>query len=120
MMMAKDLLREIVGQVDRPSALKKIQIDDETTKEVIFELDIDGTRYYIVRCSSEIDDRPHLSPRERAIAELVARGLPNKCIAKQLEISPWTVSTYLRRIFAKLDVSSRAAMIARLLQQNIL
>jgi len=61
-----------------------------------------------------------LSPRERAIAQLVAQGLPNKCIGIQLDISPWTVATHLRRIFAKLNVTSRTAMISRLLQENLL
>jgi two-component system, NarL family, nitrate/nitrite response regulator NarL len=32
------------------------------------------------------------------------------------EISSWTVNTYLRRIFAKLGVTSRAAMVARLMR----
>lgn len=61
-----------------------------------------------------------LSPRERAIAQLVAQGLPNKCIAKNLNISHWTVATYVRRIFIKLDVCSRAAMIALLIKENLL
>ena len=61
-----------------------------------------------------------LSPRERAIAQLVAQGLPNKCIAKNLNISHWTVATYVKRIFLKLGVSSRTAMIAMLIQEDLL
>ncbi|MGL5060774.1 MAG: response regulator transcription factor [Microcoleus sp.] len=61
-----------------------------------------------------------LSPRERAIAQLVAQGLPNKCIAKHLNISHWTVATYVRRIFIKLGVCSRTAMVALLMKENLL
>lgn len=53
-----------------------------------------------------------LSPREREIVRLVAAGHTNKTIAVVLDISLYTVSTHLRRIFAKLGVSTRAAMIA--------
>jgi len=56
-----------------------------------------------------------LSPREQQIARMVASGLTNQAIASSLEISVWTVSTHLRRIFAKLAVSSRAEMVAQLL-----
>jgi DNA-binding CsgD family transcriptional regulator len=59
------------------------------------------------------------SPREREIARMFAKGYPNKTIADVLEISPWTVSTHLRRIFAKLRVSSRAAMATRLISDGI-
>ena len=52
-----------------------------------------------------------LTERELEIATLVALGRPNKQIAAQLQISEWTVSTHLRRIFAKLSVRSRAAMV---------
>ncbi|MGQ9871346.1 response regulator transcription factor [Leptodesmis sp.] len=44
---------------------------------------------------------------------MVAQEQPNKQIAKHLRISEWTVATYLRRIFAKLNVDSRAAMVYR-------
>jgi DNA-binding CsgD family transcriptional regulator len=44
---------------------------------------------------------------------LVAQGCATKNIAYKLRISEWTVATYMRRIFAKLDVSSRAAMVYR-------
>ena len=46
---------------------------------------------------------------------MVANGRTNQAIATCLEISVWTVSTHLRRIFAKLAVSSRAEMVAHLL-----
>ena len=56
-----------------------------------------------------------LSPREKQVALMVARGRTNQAIASALEISVWTVSTHLRRVFAKLAVSSRAEMVAHLL-----
>jgi DNA-binding CsgD family transcriptional regulator len=45
---------------------------------------------------------------------MVAKGYPNKAIASVLEISSWTVGTHLRRIFAKVSVNSRAALVAQL------
>lgn len=54
-----------------------------------------------------------LTERELQIAVLVALGKVNKQIAKQLHISEWTVATYLRRMFAKLRVDSRAALVYR-------
>lgn len=57
---------------------------------------------------------PRLSPREIEIVRLVGAGHTNKTIAVVLDISLYTVSTHLRRIFAKLGVSTRAAMVAAL------
>lgn len=54
-----------------------------------------------------------LTGREMQIAALVAKGNSNKQIANQLSISIWTVSTHLRRIFVKLGVDTRAAMVYR-------
>jgi DNA-binding CsgD family transcriptional regulator len=52
-----------------------------------------------------------LTERELQIVKLVAQGHPNKRIARKLHISEWTVSTHIRRVFAKLGVDSRAAMV---------
>jgi DNA-binding CsgD family transcriptional regulator len=59
------------------------------------------------------DPARFLTKREGEIAILVARGNSNKQIAIQLNISEWTVSTHLRRVFIKLGVDSRAAMVYR-------
>lgn len=48
-----------------------------------------------------------LTPRECEIASGVYNGLSNKEIARQLEISPWTVSSHLRQVFAKLGITRR-------------
>lgn len=65
------------------------------------------------RGEAELDFLKLLTERELQIAALVAQGQPNKQIAKHLHISEWTVATHIRRIFAKLHVDSRAAMVYR-------
>ena len=57
-----------------------------------------------------------LTARELQIVALVAEGRVNKQIANDLRISEWTVSTHLRRVFAKLGVDTRAAMVSRCLR----
>lgn len=51
-----------------------------------------------------------LSVRECEIAGQVARGRSNKEIARALDISPNTVSSHLRQIFAKLGLVRRAEL----------
>lgn len=58
------------------------------------------------------DGHESLSPRENEIARMVARGHTNRAIASMLDISLYTVSAHMRRIFTKLGVSTRAEMIA--------
>jgi ATP/maltotriose-dependent transcriptional regulator MalT len=52
-----------------------------------------------------------LTAREREIAGLVATGLSNQEIAERLVLSRRTIESHLSRIFAKLDVRSRTAMV---------
>jgi DNA-binding NarL/FixJ family response regulator len=54
-----------------------------------------------------------LSQREREVLELLARGYLYKEIAEQLKISVQTVNTYIRRVYEKLHVRSRAQAVAK-------
>jgi two-component system, NarL family, response regulator LiaR len=55
-----------------------------------------------------------LTPREREVLVLIGRGLPNKRIARELEVSEKTVKTHVGHVLAKLGVGDRtqAAVVA--------
>lgn len=59
-------------------------------------------------------ERPDLTDRERDVLRLLAAGLPNREIGRQLYLSPETVKTHLGNIYRKLGVDSRtqAALVA--------
>ena len=76
---------------------------------VLLDVEVGGVRLLAFR-RGRPTPMSLLSPREQEIARMVAMGYPNKTIASVLEISSWTVASHLRRIFVKLQVSSRAAM----------
>ena len=58
---------------------------------------------------------PELSEREQEVLALVGEGLPNKLIARRLDISEKTVKAHLTRVFRELEVDDRtqAALWAR-------
>jgi DNA-binding NarL/FixJ family response regulator len=59
------------------------------------------------------DESQFLSPREREVLDMLARGFLYKEIAEALNISVRTVDTYIRRIYEKLHVRSRAQAVAK-------
>ncbi|MGX1135538.1 DNA-binding NarL/FixJ family response regulator [Streptomyces glaucescens] len=61
-----------------------------------------------------------LSAREREVLELVAKGTPNREIARELFISEATVKTHLTHLYAKLGVKDRAAAVAAGYDRGIL
>ena len=52
----------------------------------------------------------HLTPREVAVMEMVAKGLRNKEIGEKLLIGEGTVKIHLNRIYAKLKLKGRLAL----------
>lgn len=57
--------------------------------------------------------KPHLTPREKQILELLARGLSNQAIGMQLVISALTVRDYVSRLLHKFEVRNRTELAAR-------
>jgi DNA-binding CsgD family transcriptional regulator len=88
--------------------------------EPIFVAVRDGVRWELTRTEIERANVVTLSAREREIARMIAKGYTSKTIAAVLGISAWTVDTYVRRVFAKLDVNTRSSMIARLTRCGVL
>jgi DNA-binding CsgD family transcriptional regulator len=63
---------------------------------------------------SRLDER-RLSPRELEVATLVLNGLSNREIAARLCVAHHTVEGHLKRIFSKMQVRSRAGLVAKML-----
>ena len=61
-----------------------------------------------------------LTPREVQLLELLATGLSNRAIAKQVFISEATVKTHLVHIYGKLGVDNRTAAIAAATRRRII
>jgi DNA-binding CsgD family transcriptional regulator len=108
---------EIENSLGTLTSPQKFSIERESNNFLsLFE--INGQNLAIINATNKLenassDPARFLTKREGEIAILVARGNSNKQIAIQLNISEWTVSTHLRRVFVKLGVDSRAAMVYR-------
>ena len=111
---------------DRPTCLARFTLDERSfelvichnihtqhTTEVV-RFDLNGSTVAIVEDVAPVEVQDiiaRLTGRELQIAVLVAEGNATKNIAHKLCISEWTVVTHLRRMFAKLNVDNRAAMV---------
>jgi DNA-binding NarL/FixJ family response regulator len=61
-----------------------------------------------------------LTPRELEVLELMSQGLPNKQIARALQISEHTVKFHISAIFAKLGAASRTDAVGRAARQGLI
>jgi RNA polymerase sigma factor (sigma-70 family) len=74
----------------------------------------------VLRASSKDDPvLQSLTDREREVLVLLARGLTNKEIARDLTITPNTVKRHLKSLFAKLDVNTRSAASAKAISMRL-
>jgi DNA-binding CsgD family transcriptional regulator len=112
--LVRDLIARAGSTPGRPLAAAQF-----AGERIVLDVVVDGLHCLLLAPAVPAPPAHSLSPREREIARMVAEGYPNKTIAAVLDISSWTVSTYLRRIFAKLDVRTRAAMVARVVEEGL-
>ena len=97
----------------------------ERARPVVGRILIDGERHVILDAPSAPEpegENPRLqlgdllTQRELQVALLVAEGNCDKQIARKLGISGYTVREHIRRTFAKLNVSRRAAIVTHVLK----
>ena len=100
---------------DRKGALEELSKVHEIFLRLGADVELEKTRDKF----RELDARPprramtgegELSPRELEIARLVEERKSNKAIARELAISPRTVSTHLSNVYQKLGISSRGEL----------
>jgi DNA-binding CsgD family transcriptional regulator len=116
-----DLLRQLLAHLDERSTNDQADAFTSEGQDILLDIRLDG-HYYTLARTADMSHREGitLSPRETEIVRMVARGLPTKAIANVLDVILWTVSTHLRRVFAKLQVNSRAEMVARALAEGLI
>ncbi|WP_269604292.1 response regulator transcription factor [Prochlorococcus marinus] len=69
--------------------------------------------------SRKDDSIPNFTPREASVLQLVAEGLMNKEIARQLETSIRNVEKYVSRLFIKTGTSSRTELVRYALENHL-
>jgi RNA polymerase sigma factor (sigma-70 family) len=63
---------------------------------------------------------PALTRREREVLRLLADGRSNEEIGTELQISPETVRTHVRKAMTKLEADTRTQAVAKALRQSII
>jgi DNA-binding NarL/FixJ family response regulator len=83
--------------------------------ESIFSPDVAARVSALLSRSTESDEHPfpELTMREREVLALLAAGMPNPAIARELRLAPKTVSNHISNIYAKLGLADRHEAIVR-------
>ena len=117
----------LTGHADVPTAVDSVKrgafdfcekpfSDNALVDRIEQALALSATRLAERQQRQQLEQRLlELTERERDVMALVARGLPNKLIADQLEISVRTVEVHRARVFDKMSVKS-AVELANLLR----
>jgi len=72
------------------------------------------------RSATPDDTQQLLSVREKEVLELITKGFTANEIARLMSLSPFTVRSFVRRIYSKLNVTSKAEAIYEARNQGIL
>jgi len=124
-----DLSTQFFALVETDVELRQVHLriarectkDAPTTQtDVVGRIVVGGVPFTVYAEERQEDDASEgllrLTNRELQIACLVKEGACNKQIARRLRISPYTVASYLKRMFPKLGCTSRAELAAMVAQ----
>lgn len=105
---ATELIAQALRELERQERIRAL-----TPHTVVLEVLSSQLKCTISRLEHSAPENIDLSDRELQIALLIGKGGSTKTIAHELGIRETTVNSYVRRVFLKLRVSSRAAMVSR-------
>lgn len=91
--------------------------NNNSVQDFVIKFRFKSTSYFLIR-RSNTNSLTKLSPREYEIALHISKGLSNKIIAKKLDLSVYTVTSYIRRIFIKLEVNNRTELVNVILNKT--
>ena len=63
---------------------------------------------------------PGITKREREVLRLLADGMRNEQVARELSISPLTVRTHIEKAMAKLEADTRTQAVANALRMSLI
>jgi DNA-binding NarL/FixJ family response regulator len=106
--LTKDATSEEIERAIRDAAQGRTRLDP-TVQERLVELVTAGG---VAGTATAVPPGGALTERETEVVQLMAQGLSNREIARQLFVTEATVKTHVNNVFAKLDVSDRAAAVA--------
>ncbi len=73
---------------------------------------------FVLVTVGEPEGDPGLTPREREIVQLLTQGYSTRSMADHLSVSPRTITTHIGNIMAKMEVSSRAELVAKVMRSG--
>jgi two-component system nitrate/nitrite response regulator NarL len=88
---------------------------------VVLDPELDATFTGTAGATRRMPEGPDiLTPRERQVLELVARGYPNKSIAYELGISEHTAKFHVGSLLTKLEAASRTEVVTNATRRGLL
>ncbi len=124
-----DMIREILGLVRsmQVDLTRNKQPDPSSPSETLARLlvstsgltDSSAARWWIAEGKSSKSTSSRLTNRELQVAKLAQRGLSNREIAKELNVSQRTVEGHLYQVFAKLGITGKNHLTHELRDQDV-
>jgi DNA-binding NarL/FixJ family response regulator len=119
----RSLLLESLDAGARGFVVKEAPLQ-ELVRAVTFVADgriyIDPALAAVVAGPQAADRLPSLTKREREILRMLADGMRNDQVARELSISPLTVRTHVKNAMEKLEADTRTQAVARALRESLI